>query len=70
MIYNVTRQQWPVLIMGQSIIKVKLMDCDGLAIPVHILTLSAGLPERCTSGGEVVCNWGPAQESLLQRAGY
>lgn len=45
------------------------MDCDGLAIPVHILTLSAGLPERCTSG-EVVCNWGPAQESLLQRAGY
>jgi len=42
--------------MGQSIIKVKLMDCDGLAIAVHVLTLSAGLPDYCASAGEVVCN--------------
>lgn len=34
------------------------MHYDGLAIAVHVLTLSAGLPDYCASGGEVVCNWG------------
>lgn len=57
MIYNVTRQQWPALITGQSIILVKLMYYDGLAIAVHVLTPSAGLLDYCASG-EVVCNWG------------
>lgn len=43
------------------------MDCDDLAIAVHVLTLSAGFPDYCASG-EVVCNWDQAQESLLHRA--
>lgn len=34
------------------------MHYYGLAIAVHVLTLSAGLPDYCASGGEVVCNWG------------
>lgn len=33
------------------------MHYDGLAIAVHVLTLSAGLPDYRASG-EVVCNWG------------
>lgn len=44
------------------------MHYYGLAIAVHVLTLSAGLPDYCASGGEVVCNWGThfAQSSLKQ----
>lgn len=68
MIYNANRQQWSVLIMGQSIITAKLMDCDSLTIAVHVLTLSAGLPDYCTSGGEAVCNRGRAQDFFFAQS--
>lgn len=44
------------------------MDCDGLTIAVHVLTLSAGLPDYCTSGGEAVCNRGWAQDFFFAQS--
>lgn len=43
------------------------MYCDSLAIAVHVLTPSAGLPDYCASGGEVE-KWSATEEHILNRA--
>lgn len=43
------------------------MYCDGLAIAVHVLTPSAGLPDYCASGGDVE-KWSTTEEHIFNRA--
>lgn len=43
------------------------MYCDGLAIAVHVLTPSAGLPDYCASGGDVE-KWSATEEHIFNRA--